>query len=235
MPFSVYVAKPPAGGGYDPHIYKVGKTTEEYVQSRIAALNDAGSNYPTANAENWVLVDHFRFAHQEQMDAFESAMAANLGTGLDPLGTGATELFESAALVADVRDAARAAVKTLVENDLVDVGAVANLAAEQGTTATATAAAQLRPSTEDLPEDAVELIVEVVLELLPVAFPALGIGLALWRGKRIYSWLRGEWEEALERARSAGPRRPMEPSEVTEARTALKQAREAMESRQQSK
>ena len=164
MPFSVYIAKPPAGGDCGPHIYKVGKTTEEDVQSRIAALNDAGSNYPTANGENWELVDHFNLANQEQMDAFESAMAAHLGTGLDPQGTGATELFESAALDADVHDAALTAVKSLAETGLVDVGAVANLAAEHGTAAAATAAAHLDPSTDDLTEDAVNLIAELVWE-----------------------------------------------------------------------
>ena len=98
MPFSVYIAKPPADGGYGPHIYKVGKTTEEDVESRISALNDAGSNYPTSNGENWELVDHFEFANQEQMDTFETAMVANLGAGLDPKGTGATELFQSTTL-----------------------------------------------------------------------------------------------------------------------------------------
>ncbi len=230
MSFSVYIAKPPAGGGYGPLIHKVGKTTEGDVQSRVAALNDTGSNYPTDNGENWELVDHFTFANQPQMDAFEGAMAANLGAGLDPRGTGATELFESAAIDDDIREAALAAVKTLFENDLVDVGAIAGLAAKNGM-----AVPQLPSSTDDLPEEVVEEAVGWFLNLLAAGVPVVGIGLAVWRGKRIYRWIRGEWEQALKRARLKAPPRPPEPMEVTEARRDLERARKATEFRQQSK
>ena len=232
MAFSVYVAKPPSGGGYEPHIYKVGKTSEEDVQSRIAALNDSGSNYPTANGENWELVHQFSLANHDQMDAFESAMAEGLGTGLDPIGTGATELFESATLEVDVHDAALSAIKTLVENGLLEVGAIAKLAAAHSAEAAETATAHLQSSTDGLTEDAVDLIAELVWELLPLALEALGIGLALWRGKRIYGWVKGQWEHRLEYWRTAAPTRPTEPKEVTEADQAFKRARAAMEDRQ---
>ena len=235
MPFSVYIAKPPAGGGYEPHIYKVGKTTEESVESRIAALNDSGSNYPTANSENWVLIDHFSLANQGQMDAFESVLAEELGAGLDPQGTGATELFQSAALEVDVHEAALTAIKTLVENGLVDVGAVANLAVEHGAEAAATAAAHIQSSTDSLTEDAADVIAELVWELLPLALPALGIGLALWRGKRIYGWVKGQWEHRLEYWRNAAPPRPTEPKDVTEADQAFKRARAAVEIHRESR
>ena len=233
MPFSVYVAKPPPDGGYEPHIYKVGKTTEEDVQSRIAALNDSGSNYLTANGENWELVDQFSLANQDQMDAFESAVAEEIGTGLDPMGTGATELFESAALEVDVHDAALSAIKTLVEIGLLEVGAIAKLAAAHGAEAAATATAHLQSSTDGLTEDAVDLIAELVWELLPLALPALGIALALWRGKRIYSWVKGQWEHRLEYWRTAAPPRPPEPKDVTEADQAFKRARAATDNRRQ--
>ena len=227
MPFSVYIAKPPADGGYGPHIYKVGKTTEEDVGSRISALNDAGSNYPTSNGENWELVDHFEFANQEQMDTFETAMVANLAAGLDPKGTGATELFQSTTLSEDVHQAAKAAAESLVESNLVDVGSVVNLAAEHGI-----AGAQLYASTGDLPQEAVGQVADWLLELLTIGVPVLGIGLLLWRGKRVYQWLAGQWEQASDRARSAAHPRPTEPPEVTEARRELEQARRAMDSRQ---
>ncbi|MDE2907337.1 MAG: hypothetical protein OXQ28_14780 [Acidobacteriota bacterium] len=230
MPFSVYIARPPAGGGYDPDIYKVGKSTEADVTSRVDALNDAGSNYPTANGENWELVDHFEFASQEQMDAFESAMAANLDTGVDPLGTGATELFESAALDTDVHDAALAAVGTLVEDGLIDVETVAELAVEHGVGG---AAERLRAATGDLPEEAVEETADMVLELLSIGVPVLGIALLLWRGIRIYGWIMGEWGRASDQARSAAPPRPSEPPEVAKARRELDLARRAMDSKRQ--
>ena len=184
MPFSVYIASPPVGGGYGPDIYKVGKTTEEDVQSRVAALNDSGSNYSTANGENWELVDHFNLASAEQMDAFEDAMAARLGTGMDPQGTGATELFESTALEMDVHDAAVGGIRTLLEDGLLDAGTVTSLAAEHGSDAVMAVASNLQSSTGDVTADTVDLIAELVWELLPLALPALGIGLALWRGKR---------------------------------------------------
>ena len=231
MPFSVYIAKPPAGGGYDPDIHKVGKTTEADVQSRVDALNDAGSNYPTANGENWALVDHFQFASQGRMDAFESAMAANLGTGVDPLGTGATELFQSDALDAAVHDAAVAAVGTLVERGLIDVEAVAELAAEHGVGG---AAERLHAAAGDLPGEAVEETADVVLELLSIGVPVLGIALLLWRGKRIYGWIRDEWRLASDRARSTARPRPAEPPDVAKAREALNRARKAMDSRRKS-
>ena len=234
MPFSVYIAKPPTGGGYDPDIYKIGKTTEADVQSRINALNDAGSNYPTANSENWELGDHFEFANQAQMDAFESVMAANLGTGVDPQGMGATELFQSAAFDTDVHDAALAALKTLVERGLVDIGAVAELAAEHGAPMIA-GAAKLHASAGDLSEEAVEEIADLLLELLSIGVPVLGIVLLLWRGKRIYGWFRDEWGQASDRARSTVRPRPTEPPEVTKARRELDLARRAMDSKQQSK
>ena len=66
MPFGVYIAKSPADGGYGPYICKVGKTTEEDVESRVSALNDAGSNYPTSNGENWELAHHFEFANMNR-------------------------------------------------------------------------------------------------------------------------------------------------------------------------
>ena len=230
MQHSVYIAKPPAGGGYDRDIYKVGKTTEADVQSRIASLNDPGSNYPTANGENWELVDHFTFANRQQMDAFEGAMAENLRAGVDPHGTGATELFQSAALDESVREAALAAGKTLIENGLVDAGEVTNLAAKHGMTG-----AQIDASTEGLPGEAVEEIAAWFLELLAIGVPVVGVGLLLWRGNRIYGWFRREFEQASERARSEAPPRPMEPREVTEARKALDLARKATESRRQRK
>ena len=231
MPFSVYIAQPPTGGGYDPGIYKVGKTAEADVTSRVDALNDAGSNYPTANGEDWVLVDHFEFASQEQMDAFEGAMAANLETGVDPLGTGATELFESAALDADVHDAAVAAVGTLVDGGLIDVGTVAELAIEHGVDG---AAERLHAAAGDLPEEATEAIAEAVLELLSIGVPVLGIALLMWRGKRIYRWIRDEWGRSSNRARSTAPPRPAEPPEVAKARRELDLARRAMDSKRQS-
>ena len=227
MPFSVYIAKPPAGGGYGPHIYKVGKTTEEDIESRVSALNDAGANYPTSNGENWELVDHFEFASQEQMDTFETAMVENLAAGLDPKGTGAMELFRSTTLHEDVDEAAQAAAASLVEHNLVDVGSVFNLAAKHGI-----AGAQLDASTGDLPEEAVEQAAGWLLELLAIGVPVLGIGLLLWRGKRVYQWLAGEWEQASNRARSAAQTRPTEPPAVTHARRELEQARKAMNSRQ---
>ena len=234
MPFSVYIAKPPVGGGYGPNIYKLGKTTEEDVQSRVAALNDSGSNYPTANGENWELVDQFSLASPEHMGAFEDAMAAELGAGLDPQGTGATELFESAALDADVHDAALSGIKGLVETGLLDVGSVTSLAAEHGTQAAAAATEHLNPSTGELTEDAVDLVAEMVWELLPwaLSFSALGIGLALWRGKRIYSWVKGEWEHRLGYWRTNAPPRPTEPQDVTEADQPFERARAEMENRQ---
>ena len=231
MPFSVYIAKPPVGGGYGPNIYKVGKTTEEDVQSRVAALNDSGSNYPTANGENWELVDQFTLGSQEQMDAFEDAMAAGLGTGLDPQGTGATELFESAALEVDVHEAAVSGIKTLVEDGLIDVGTVARLATEHGPDAAAAAASHLQSATGEVTADTVDLIAELVWELLPLALPALGIALALWRGKRIYGWLKGQWEHRLEHWQTAAPPRPSEPKDITEADQAFERARAATENR----
>ena len=233
MPFSVYIAKPPLGGGYDPNIYKVGKTTDVDVQSRVAALNDSGSNYPTADGENWELIDQFSLASQDQMDAFEDAMASELGTGSDPLGTGATELFESAALDVDVHDAALWGIKTLVEMGLLDIESVTCLAAEHGLEAAATAAAHLSASPTGLTEDALDLSAEIIWELLPFAFPALGIGLALWRGKRIYNWMKGQWEHRLEYWRTNASPRPTEPQDVTEADQAFERARAAMENRQQ--
>lgn len=226
MPFSVYVAKPPADGGYGPHIYKVGKTTEGDVESRVSALNDAGSNYPTSNGEDWELVDHFEFASMEQMDAFEAAMLDNLAAGVDPMGTGATELFQSTALDEDVHQAAHAAVASLVENNLVDVGSVASLAAKHGIAGAHVASAG------DLPEEAVDQVAAWVLDLLATGAPVLGIVLLLWRGKRVYRWLAAEWEQASDRARSAAQPRPTEPPAVTEARRGLAQARKAMDSRQ---
>lgn len=227
MPFSIYIAKPPTGGGYDPDVYKVGKTTEADVQSRVYALNDAGSNYPTADGENWELVHHFEFASQEQMDAFENAMALNLGTGVDPLRTGAMELFESAALDTDVHDAALAAVKTLIERGLVDVATVTELAVEHGVKG---AAERLNAVASDLPEEALEVTADLVLELLTIGVPVLGIAILLWRGKRIYGWIRDEWERASNRARCTAPPRPAEPPEVAKARREL-DARRAMESK----
>ena len=230
MPFSVYIAKPPVGGGYGPQIYKVGKTTEPDVQSRVESLNDEGSNYQTANGENWELVDHFAFENRQQMNAFDDAMAANLGTGVDPHGTGATEMFMSAALGEDVRDSALAAGKTLIDEGLVDAKAVARLAAENGIAAT-----QFDASADDLPEEAVEEIAVWFLELLAIGASVVGVGLLLWRGKRIYGWFRKEWEQASERARSEAPPRPVGPEEVAEARRALELARDETESRQQAK
>ena len=234
MPFSVYIAKPPTGGGYDPNIYKVGKTTEADVTSRVDALNDAGSNYPTANGENWVLVDHFEFANQEQMDAFESTMATNLGTGVDPHGTGATELFQSTALEADVQDAALAALKALVEQGLVDVATVAALAAEHGACMSAGTAETLLASAGDLPEQTVEEIAGLVLELLSVGVPVLGIALLVWRGKRIYSALKHQWDARTKHWKSVAPPRPAEPEEVTEADAAFRRASAAAQNRRQS-
>lgn len=230
MPFSIYIAKPPTGGGYDPDIYKVGKTTEADVQSRIYALNDAGSNYPTADGENWELVNHFEFASQEQMDAFENVMALNLGAGVDPLRTGATELFESAALDTDVHDAALAAVKTLVERGLIDVATVAELALEHGVEG---AAVRLNAAS-DLPEEAFNATADLVLELLANGVPVLGIAILLWRGKRMYGWIRDEWRRASNRARCTAPPRPAEPPEVAKARRELELARRAMESKRRS-
>ena len=233
MPFSVYIAKPPVGGGYGPNIYKVGKTTEAEVQSRVAALNDSGSNYPTDNGENWELIDQFRLASQDQMDAFEDVMAAELGAGLDPQGTGATELFQSAALDVDVHDAALSGIKALVEEGLLDVGSVSRLAAEHGTRGTAAATEHLNSPTGDLSQATLDVISEVVWDLLPLAFPALGIGLALWRGKRIYSWAKGQWELRLEYWRTKASPRPPEPQDVREADQAYERARAALENRRQ--
>ena len=231
MPFSVYIARPPVGGGYGPDIYKVGKTTEEDVHSRVAALNDSGSNYPTANGENWELVDQFSLASAEQMDTFEHAMAEGLATGLDPQGTGATELFESTALEVDVHDAAMAGIKALVEDGLLDVGTVTSLAAEHGPDAAVTAASHLQPATGNVTADTVDLIAELVWELLPLALPALGIGLALWRGKRIYGWVKGQWQHRLEHWRTTAPPRPDEPTDIREADQAFERARESMQDR----
>lgn len=234
MPFSVYIAKPSTGAGYDPNIYKVGKTTEADAQSRVDALNDAGSNYPTVNGENWVLVDHFKFANQEQMDAFETAMAANLGTGVDPQGAGATELFESAAIDADVHDAALAAVQALVEQGLIDVATVAALAAEHGAHISAGATEALLASAGDLPEETVEEIADLVLELLSVGVAVLGIALLVWRGKRIYSALKDQWDARTKHWKSVAPPRPAEPEEVTEADEAFRRANAAAENRRHS-
>lgn len=232
MPFSVYIAKPPVGGGYGPNIYKVGKTTEVDVQSRISALNDSGSNYPTTNGQNWELVDEFSLATEEQMDAFEGAMAAGLGTGLDPRGTGATELFESTALDLDVQDAAMSGIKALVEDGLLDLGTVTNLAAEHGADAVVTADLNLQSGTGDVTADTVDLIVELVWALLPLALPALGIGLALWRGKRIYRWGKRQWEHRLKYWQAAAPPRLAEPEDITEADQVFKRASAAKKDRQ---
>lgn len=233
MPFSVYIAKPPAGGGYAPNVYKVGKTTEEDVGSRVAALNDSGSNYPTANGENWDLIDHFSLASAEQMDGFENAMAEELGTGLDPLGTGATELFESAALEADVHDAAMAGIKTLVESGLLDVGTVASLAAEHGTDGAMAAASALQSATGDITAaDAADLIAELVWELLPLAVPGLGIGLAVWRGKRIIGWMKGQWQQVHLQHWQTNTPRPVKPKDIAEGDDTFKRARAARQERQ---
>lgn len=227
MPFSVYIAQPPVGGGYGRDIYKVGKTTEEDVQSRVAALNDSGSNYPTANGENWEMVDQFSLASQEQMDVFEDAMMLGLGTGVDPQGTGATELFASTALEVDVHNAALSAIKTLLENGLIDVTAVRDFAAESGPESTGTAMAALPASMDHLTEDVVGLIAEFVWDALPWALPALGIGVAVWRGKRIYGWMKRRRKDRLEYWRATAPPRPPEPSDITEADKAFERARAA--------
>ena len=223
MPYSVYVARPPQDGGYGQHIYKVGKTTEDNVESRIAALNDAGSNYPTASGENWELIDHFEFETQEQMDAFETAMATTLGAGVDPLGTGATELFESALLDDDVQHAAQAAAETLVRDNLVDAGAVASLAAQRGL-----ADVQLDASAEELSEEAVERVAGWLLELLVVGIPVLGIVLWWWRGNRAYRRFKQKWDEARSRTRS--PRKPREPQRP-EATAAVRELQQALAAR----
>lgn len=173
MPYSVYIAKPPAGGGYAENIYKIGKTTEPNVESRVMALNDAGSNYPTANGENWQLVDLFVFASDEQMGAFEGKMASILGAGADPKGTGATELFASASLDGDVLAAARSGIESLGGRGL--------LQSEHGVS---------------LLEKLAELGTETLVDLLAGAVPLVGVGLAVWRGQRIYRWAQGMWQSS---------------------------------------
>lgn len=80
-----------------------------------------------------------------------------------------------------------------------------------------------------------DLIAELVWDLLPLALPALGIGLALWRGKRIYNWLKAHWEQRLQYWRTvAPPTRPPEPEDVTAADQAFERVRAAIDDRQKS-
>ena len=215
MPFSVYIAKPPMGGGYDPKIYKIGMTTQDDVRDRVAGLNAPGSNYPTGNGEDWELYQRFEFEDAEQMKAFESAMMKHLDTGVDPLGQGATELFRSSDIDADIEQAAIHSFRDMVEAGYVDPTEVLNAEYASGMLADSVDLGS------ELLEVAPEEFAQLILKLLLAGGSVGGIFIAVWRGKRLFDWIRTQYRLSQKAARKRKIQRTKEPSSVTQARAAF--------------
>ena len=224
MDYSVYIAKPPVGGGYAPDIYKIGMTTEVNVGDRVAALNDLGSNYPTANGANWELHEHFVFESAEQMKAFETAMMERLNVGADPLSSGATELFRSSNPDADITQAAQAAFRDLVEGGLITPTEIANLAEanDMAPPGSANEIADVTDLSPEIADIALEKSASWLFELVMAGFSVGGIGIAVWRGQRIIGWARRLWQQSQAAARRTNAPRAPEPNSVTQARAAYK-------------
>lgn len=227
MAYSVYIAKPPMGGGYPPDVYKVGRTAETYVNDRISALNDGDSNYLTANDENWELHQQFEFQNTEQMQAFEAAMMKHLKTGIDPHDTGATELFRSSNLDEDIAQAARASFRDLVEAGYVDPLQIANLAETRdiAPTGSATEIADLT----DLSTDALNIVFDKtsgwLLELVMAGVPIAGFGITIWRVNRISKWIKRLFKESQSEAKEIIVSRKPEPDRVAQARADFRAAK----------
>ncbi len=220
MAYSVYIARPPIGGGYPPGTYKIGMTTETSVMDRIEALNDVGSNYPTANGANWSRHDQFEFETAEQMEAFEASMMQHLDVGFDPLGTGAMELFQSSNLEADIADATSHALKDLVELGHINPTEIARAAEASGIAPPGSAAefADLAGLSPEVTELVLDKSTDWLFELLVAGTGIGGVAIAVWRGRRLYRWATRLWKQSEAEARKADPPRSPESSEVTLAR-----------------
>jgi len=205
-------------------VYKIGRTTEPDVGDRVSALNSPGSNYPTANGADWEIQEQFVFANADQMTAFESAMIERLDAGVDPLGTGATELFRSSDLDADVTQALQAALRDLVEGDYISRSEIAHLAeaSDLAPPGSASEIADLAELPPELAEEALDKSVSWLFELAMMGTAVGGIGIAIWRGKRLLGWARHLWEQSKTAARKQGVMREAEPESVTHARAAFR-------------
>ncbi len=219
MPYTVYIAKPPPGGGYPQDTYKVGLTTEENVGDRVASLNDPGSNYATANGADWEVHHQFEFENAEQMEAFEAAMKERLDAGMDPLGSGATELFHSSDSEADITEAARGSYNDLANDGYIDPAEIASMAEAEGmgsleSMAGSTDLAELSPEALDVTAEA---STDWIFDLLLSGTAIGGLGIAVWRGHRLLGWTKRLWQESQNAARERGGARGVEPEKVRKA------------------
>lgn len=227
MAYSVYIAKPPLGGGYPPDVYKVGRTTEAYVKDRISALNDGDSNYLTDNGENWELHQQFEFQNEEQMRAFDAAMMKHLETGIDPHATGATELFRSSSLDEDIAQAARASFRDILEAGYVAPLQIANLAETRNIApiGSATEIAGLTGLSTEASNIVFDKTSDWLLELVMSGVPIAGFGITIWRINRISKWVKRLFKESQSEAKKSIVSRKPEPDRVAQARAAFRAAR----------
>ena len=224
MPYFVYIAKPPAGGGYPPDTFKIGMTTEGHVGDRITALNNSGSNYTTADGAEWELHQQFEFNNAEQMEAFEAAMMERLDAGTDRLGTGATELFHSSDPLEDITEAARGSFKALVEEGHLDPAEIASIAEANGIAPPGSAAdfAELADLSPEAAEFVIEKSADWLFEVLMAGTTIGGVGIVVWRGQRILRWGKRLWKQSQASAQKEQAPRAAEPDQVTLALEAFR-------------
>ena len=227
MAYSVYIAKPPSGGGYPADVYKIGRTTETNVEDRISGLNDGDTNYRTINDENWELYQKFEFQNEEQMEAFEAAMMEHLNAGIDPHATGATELFRSSDLDEDVAQAVQVSFRDLVEAGYVDPTQIANLAEANGMAppGSATEIADFVDLSAEAINEVLDETSRWLVELVLAGIPIAGFGITIWRVKRITKWIKRLYGKSQVAAKKRKISREPEPDKVAAARAAFEAAK----------